>query len=612
MRLSDNQKKIVDFDSGAILVKAGPGSGKTRVVIERIKKILNEKKNVNILALTFSNMAADEMKSRVEESEEIAAYTSNVTIGTLHSFCMEMLQKRYSLIGFEDEPTIFESDKDRKKILIDIFEKKREWKGALIRSAQKSKVSIDRKLEEYLTYISELKRQFIYPEMYNDNELFKGIYKEYCEDLFAQNALDFDDILFYSYKILSENPNVVKMYNKIYKYFFVDEAQDLNYSQYMVIKTLCDPELNPNIMMVGDENQSIYAFNGSNSDIMIKDFVKDYSPQIFELYENFRSAKSIVKYANKLEQTESETNFYYDGELKFYSFETRELESLWVVDNIKYLINKGHNDIDHKLDFSDFAIIARNRYLLDSIATVLENNNIPFYFKKNNSGLLLDSEMINVFDICIRLVINPKDIIHKKQLFAIINLNFDSALSVEELLGKSKYKFLYSYIKELENGISFDKVAKKLKKQIETDFKSDEKELIINDLNLYLKHWKKYTQQVDLENRTLSSFRSSISLGKTSDENNLSGVALLTVHMSKGLQYEVVNIIGCSEGTFPDYRSVNSEYELKQEKNNMFVAVTRAKRLCYISYAKRKMMPWGDLRNQYPSRFISAEIIEEM
>ena len=294
--------------------------------------------------------------------------------------------------------------------------------------------------------------------------------------------------------------------------------------------------------------------------------------------------------------------------MKFYSFLNEEKESNWVVNNILSLKENGHTDIDHKLEYQDFCIIARNRYSLDSIANKLSEKNIPFYFKQNNTGILFDSKMICIYDICIRLIINPQDILHKKELCDLLALEFHNK-NIHELLQLSEYKELDKYIRMLEQEQDFGTVTKKLKKFVNELENDDEKELIIKDLDLFLEHWNNYIQQVDRDYRNISSFRTSISLGKTVKKSDQNGIALLTVHMSKGLQYEIVHVVGCADGSFPDYRSLNNESDLIQERNNMFVAVTRAKRLCYVTYPTYKIMPWGNTKFQRPSRFISDQEI---
>ena len=604
MKLSSSQEEIVNFEDGNLLVKAGPGSGKTRVIIERIKRLLKTKKRIKILALTFSNLAAEEMKSRIEEDDSIENI-EGVNVGTIHSFCLELLQKRYALLGFNDMPVIFESDSDKKKIIKLILSSNTKFMEDFL-SANKP----DKYIVNILNMISDKKRNFIMPDECDEDSVFNEIYRQYNDYLLAQNAVDFDDILFYAYKILCENKNVVELYNRIYNYYFVDEAQDLNYAQYMIIKTLCINK--NNIMMVGDENQSIYGFNGSNSKFMCEEFVKDFNPLIITLYENFRSAKSIVRYANKLENTESETNYYYEGELSFCSFRNEDAEANFVVDKIKYLIKNGHSDIDHKLTYDDFAIISRNRFYLDKIATELKKNDIEFYLKKNIVGVMFDSELMNVFELSLRLIINDKDLIHRQQLERIVEKN--NCNNISDILVNTKYDFLLPFLDDINAGANFDSVLSNLKEYVNKNKFNEpiEKEQILNDIQLYKKHWSKYIRQVPSESRNLASFQSYIALGKTQDTSNNKGVALLTAHMSKGLQYDVVFIVGACDGIFPDYRAIRgTEQEMEQERNNMFVAVTRAKRICYISYPKKRTMPWGDLVLQKPSRFIIDEKIIE-
>jgi DNA helicase-2/ATP-dependent DNA helicase PcrA len=217
INLSEKQKEIVNHLDGAMLVKAGPGSGKTRVLIERIKRLLVTKKRCKVLALTFSNLAADEMKNRILEDNEMVDYVDNVTVSTIHSFALDIVQTRGNLIGLKTDMVLFENENDRQTILRDVFLGNPQFQSIL-----ENKQKPDSFLKQCLNKISEQKRKFISPELCNYGDLFPYVYKEYNEQLIRQNAMDFDDILFFSYRILMENPSVVKLYTSLYKYICID------------------------------------------------------------------------------------------------------------------------------------------------------------------------------------------------------------------------------------------------------------------------------------------------------------------------------------------------------------------------------------------------------
>lgn len=608
LNLSEKQKEIVNFTEGALLVKAGPGSGKTRVLIERIKKLLTVKKRSKILALTFSNLAAEEMRERLEEDKEIEELIDNVNVGTIHSFALDLVQRRGNLVGLDDGLTLFENTADRQKMLKDVFLNDSEFKKIL-----KQKEKPDKFLNECLELISEQKKKFISPEMCDEGNAFTRLYQEYNQYLLQQNAIDFDDILFYAYKILIENPGIQDMYASLYKFICVDESQDLNYAQYELIKAICGTKIQ-NVMFVGDENQSIYGFNGSNSDLMTKNFVEDFNPVIFILQENFRSARKIVEYANVLENTDSVSNYYYEGELKAYECQNEDKEAEYVVNRIIDLKNNGHSDIENLPEYDDFAVIARNRYALTAIEKKLKELEIPYFYKRTINGIECESEYIKVFDLALRVWLNKHDSIHMKELCTLTGKEEDS---LETVLKNDKYAIISEAIKHMEDDdFQFGKGIKVIREYLEKEgllFSEEEKYLILKDLEQWDVHWKKYCSMIPRESRTLLSFRNSISLGKTQDISADKGVALLTAHMSKGLQYEVVFVVGLAEGTFPDYRAVSAgAKEMEQEKNNMFVAATRAKRLCYFTYPKYKKMPWGDMKVQKKSRFLDSVLVERI
>lgn len=603
--LSSEQKKIVDTIDGSILVKAGPGSGKTRVVIERIKKLLKTKKRVRVLALTFSNLAADEMRERLEMDSSIKDSLSHVTIGTIHSFCLDLVQKHKSLIGLQHDLMLFEDSSERKLILKNIFLQDIQLKQYLLQ-----KKNPDHILNDCLNKISELKRKFISPDTYSDRK-FAQIYEAYNDSLRDQNAIDFDDILFFAYRILNENPRVAKLYTSVYKYICVDEAQDLNSAQYEVLRALCGSEFK-NIMLVGDDKQSIYGFNGSDSRLMTKKFVSDFSPITYELNENYRSATSIIEFANTIDGSNiTAVNYKYEGELQAFSFIDELTEAKYIIDRICDLIKTGHKDIQGKLELENFAVIARNKYALNQLEEQLTERGIDYFFKRSSLGISNESDYMKMFDWGMRLFINPKDIVHLNKLknkLQSVDIPFSSNIAIAQAELKKLFEdyqlcgISQSMDYWKDSAFDLDKAFNCIEEQI-VSMNDEEHYLISNDIQQWRQHWKKYKNQVSREYRSLSSFRSYVSLGKTQDTSNNTGISLLTAHMSKGLQYDVVFVIGLTEGTFPDYRAIGND-EMNQERNNFYVAVTRAKRLCYLTYPKKKKMPWGGERVQQKSQFL--------
>lgn len=606
MKLSQKQQQIVNHKDGALLVEAGPGSGKTRVLIERIKCLLTSTKRGKVLALTFSNLAADEMKDRLAEDHFFEDQIERATVGTIHSFCLDLVQSRGNLIGLNSDMVLFENEEDRRAVLKDVFMENSQLKDFLAQYEDKSQI-----MQRILQLITEQKKNFVLPDDCAVNAPFPLIYSEYNQKLLDQNAMDFDDILFFAYRILTENPSVVRMYNSLYRYICIDEAQDLNFAQYQVVKALCGEDF-CNVMMVGDANQSIYGFNGSDSKFMTKYFVADFSPVVYKLNENYRSAKRIVEFANRLEHYDSVTNYVYDGELAAIRLADEENEAKYIADKVEQLIQDGHPDVEGSITADRIAVIARNRYVFSLLEQELSSRSIPFFFKKNSTGIENESDYMRVFDLAIRILINKKDYVHLSQLKKIIGsskieeLRELSGMSIlQEVLMHTAYDNMLPALEYLEKEtLNFGK-ALSLLDNLLSDFDDDERYLVSMDIQQWRKHWNKYCMLVPKENRTLTSFRNQISLGKTKEIEVNSGISLLTAHMSKGLQFDVVFIMGLCEGTFPDYRAVKGgNTQLSQEMNNMYVAVTRAKRLCYMTYPAKKRMPWGDIKSQMPSRYI--------
>ena len=525
MNLSEKQRQIVEFTDGALLVEAGPGSGKTRVLIERIKHLINNSKRGKVLALTFSNMAADEMKTRLSEDNSFEENVDRVTVGTIHSFCLDLVQSRGNLIGLNSDIVLFENEDDRKTVLKDAFIDNPELNAFISNYSDKQRI-----LQRSLQLISERKKAFILPENCTDNDPFPLIYSEYNRKLIEQNAMDFDDILFFAYRILVENPRVVQMYNSLYKYICVDESQDLNFAQYQVIKALCGTSFK-NLMLVGDANQSIYGFNGSSSVYMSKNFVEDFKPTRFILNENYRSAKRIVEFANQLEHYDSVTNYVYDGELCAYCFDDEDSEAKYIVDKIEQLIRDGHPDVEGKITENSIAVIARNRYVFNKLEHELANRNLSFYFKKTISGIENESDLMKVFDLSIRILINSRDYIHLNQLMKLTGYaergtsSYSDGLSIiKNALKSTKYSIIIPALEKLnKENLNVNNSLGAIQDLLPS-FSDDERYLISMDIDQWRKHWTKYCMIVPKENRSLTSFRNLISLGKTAATEAHTGI----------------------------------------------------------------------------------------
>ena len=616
--LTDNQLKIVNHINGSLLVVAGPGSGKTRVLTERIINLLNMGKK-RILSLTFSNKAAEEISERLKTVVDENVY-ENVFVGTIHSFCLDVVMNRGKLIGLPSGLMIFENESDRIEILKQVFNDLLEFRYLI--QSDNSKNS----LKNCLNRISKLKQNFISPDILQDSNLesdikFSRIYRAYNNKMLAQKAIDFDDILFYAYKIFTERPQIAKSYTRLYKYIFVDEAQDLNEAQYKTIKGLCQNF--SNIMMVGDPAQSIYGFNGSDSKFMTYYFKKDFNPSEYKLNENFRSTKRIIEAAKKIQKdSDSEAVYPLEGELEIKRFENEVTEAEWIANKIDSLLKDGDKWVED-IKYEDIAIIARNRYVLSTLVDVLKLKSIAYNYGSNSGNIESESLEIKIFEAGLRIIVNPYDNVHFNHICNLINYKND-------LIGEIDTNYLVELFNIDFNGIDNDHkiLLKALQKawkiliddedrfsksidvieeafHLETKNKTltdNDQYLIHEDIKMWKEHWKKYCSQTVAGNRSISHFRNQVSLGRTQMYDN-SGVSLLTVHMSKGLEFNIVFLLGMNEGTFPDYRAV-TEQSYKEELNNMFVALTRAKRMCFLTYPQSKTMPWGKTKIQSPSRFI--------
>jgi len=621
--LSDQQKKITEHRDGALLVLAGAGSGKTRVLIERIKKLLNEG-TYHVLALTFTNKAAEEMKYRLEDVIDIKERSF---IGTIHSFCLEIISNQGYSIGLTEMPHFFDKEDDRKEVLIEVFVKNIQLKEHYLALDEKSKRNF---IYEVLDYISLKKKSLIEP-ISDSNEPLEYIYWEYQESLKQQNAIDFDDVIFLAYQIFVNRPSIANIYRRLYKFISIDEAQDLNFAQYEFIKALCGEE-HKNLLMVGDLNQSLFHFNGSDIKYMNSLFISDFGAKTIRLNTNYRSSKAVLEIANKIkENSVSIDENTPKGIFEIKEFNNVEEESIWVIDKIEeFLKQKNYDDIEGEITLDNIAILARNKYLFQGIEKELDirkshGKKLDYFYKKGSDVTDFGSELIILFDLGLSILTNSLDLIHFAKIQKIIGIEEIQLLDNErgilnlkkirsyiiEQTANEYYGFLINAWELIEENINnFSLALQNLQTNVIDKYKNSTEEAlneldkILFDIMSFRELWKIYSRNTKVELKSLQHFKTQIALGVTNISNNQNGITLGTVHSVKGLEYTIVFVIGLTEGAFPDFRAVQKGgNEFKSEENGFYVAVTRAERFLFLTYPKNRMTQYGN-RTQKVSSFI--------
>ena len=585
INLSEKQKEIVEYKNSPICVEANAGSGKTRVLTQRIKFLLNQTKK-KVLALTFTNKAGEEIKERLAKDIDI---NNRLFVGTFHGFCQYVLENHGSSIGFSKMPHIFEDDKDRLELIGQAIEQVPTYYSIYKEQSIKDKNSFKYRA---LNFISKVKRELITDSQYHkhtedDNIIL--LYRSYQELLRRQNAIDFDDLLLETYRLFIDYPHIASLYRRSYFGICIDEAQDLNHAQYNLLLALCGNEYK-NIMLVGDPKQSIYYFNGSSSKFMLKNFIDDFEAKRYELSENFRSSKEVIRASNKIISLSDDkvlSNTPYNGEFEIKACSTEEEEAQCVIDKIQKLIAiKTHDEIEGQISLEKMVVLARNKYVFKNIESRLRSENIPYHYKMAPGAIKFESDVMKIFNLKLKLKLNPQDILHKEQLDDMNIKNNEFASKIDILLknlkddGSNLIKLFDGFIEELKIIDNIDKVN-----------------MIRNDINELKNHWLKYAKNSN--NRSLLQFKNAMALGQTYTDTEEIGLTLSTVHTMKGQEFNIVFLIGMDEGTFPDYRAIQKGgIELDQEKNNLYVAFTRAKRFLYVTYPEKRTMPWGGVKHR--------------
>ena len=605
IELSEKQKEIVYAENGPLYVKASAGSGKTRVLTERVRYLLT-KTNKKVLALTFTNKAGKEIEERLNNISEIE---KRIFVGTFHGFCQSILENHGNLIGYAKMPHIFEDETDRLELIGQAIKQTPSYAGKY-----KTQDKQEQKNFRYrvLNFISEMKRKLIADNEigeHTDDENIVLLYQNYQEILRAQNAIDFDDLLLLAYGLLVNYPKTASLYRRSFFAICVDEAQDLNNAQYQLLLALTNGEFN-NVMMVGDPNQSIYHFNGSSPDYMDKQFVGDFKPVIVELNENYRSSIKVLEAAEKIiPDAEYIVGTVKEGFFEIKGLDDEKAEAQWVVDKIKKLITlKTHGDIEGEITCEKIAVLARNKYIFNPIETQLKETDLPFYYKMTPGAIQFESDLMNIFDLALRVRLNPQDSLHKQRLLSRLKIETTENMNLGDVISQISdelNKELITLVTKLgEDGSNLIMMLKDFRDNLNVE-DENEKNMIFNDIEELLKHWRNYAKNTD--NKSLHQFKNAMALGQTHPLTQRSGITLSTVHTMKGQEFDIVFVIGMDDETFPDYRAVRSGgIEMTQEKNNLYVAFTRAKRFLYVTWPQKRMMPWGDYKDRIISRFLKV------
>jgi DNA helicase-2/ATP-dependent DNA helicase PcrA len=604
-RLSQQQLEVANHVDGPLLVVAGPGSGKTRVLTERIRHLLtNVPGHFRVLALTFTNKAADEMKERLEDLGEVR---DRAFIGTMHGFCLELLAERGKLVGVEGTPNIFEQFKDRKEVLEKAITEDPYLSDKLgqIEDPKDRRKQIDR----WLSAIAYFKAHPITCAVVEDEEAAR-VLEAYEAGMRACDAYDFDDLLLLSYKLLVDNPKVGDIYRRLYKFVCIDEAQDMNEAQYALITALCG-DTQMNLVMVGDPRQSIYGFNTSSPEFMER-FGSEYSAKRIELTANYRSSRAIVDFAQTLDNNYMVAmQLPIPGSVRVLVGEDELDEAVKIGDELERLFADGHPDVEGGVRPAKCAILGRTRFALLAVEANLKERGISFY-KRLTANHENESDAVDAFQLGLRVLANPKDRLHlaalatKWKVRVPVSSDFHGSLATMAAASSDPHaRAVQEAIEVLaKNPSRLDLMPSFNTLQKHADALDEAQRLAIyEDIAVFRQDWDQFLRSASGA-KTLGAFISSKALGSTQKASR-EGVALLTVHSSKGLEFDVVFIAGMAEGTFPDYRATGAK-ERAEESRNAFVAATRSKRLLYLCYPKTRVMPWGGTRRQVPSQFLAG------
>ena len=636
--LNDAQKAPVLQKDGPLMVIAGAGSGKTRVLTYRIANLMHLGVDAfNILALTFTNKAANEMKKRIAEIVGNSE-AKNLWMGTFHSVFAKILRIEADKLGYPQNFTIYDTQDSQRLI------------NAIIREMELDKDIY--KYKQIQSRISSFKNSLITVRAYfNNSELIEAdamakrprmgeIYQTYVERCFKAGAMDFDDLLLKTNELLNTHPDVLAKYQNRFRYILVDEYQDTNHSQYLIVKALADRF--QNICVVGDDAQSIYAFRGANINNILN-FQRDYyNVQVYRLEQNYRSTKNIVEAANSViehNKTRLEKVVWTANELgepiKVHRSATDSDEGRFVASSI------FETKMQKQLPNGHFAVLYRTNSQSRSIEDALRKRDIPyriygglsFYQRKEIKDMLAYLRLIvnpNDEEALIRIINFPARGIgdttiekltfvanhYKKSIFEVMyNINRIENIQINNSTKQKLTDFVIMIrnFQSLSNEMNAFEIAEQVARKtgLLQEYKKDgtpegiAKMENIEEMLNGIKDFVEGQQDVADSTASLSEYLEDVSLATDMDKeiDDDDRVALMTIHLAKGLEFPYVYIVGMEEDLFPSAMSVHSRAELEEERRLFYVALTRAEKQAYLTYAESRYR-WGKLSDVEPSRFI--------
>lgn len=608
--LNNQQQIAVTHINGPMLVLAGAGSGKTKVLTSRIAYLIEQGISpANILAITFTNKAAREMKERV--TNLIGPDANYIQISTFHSLGLKILKENYDFLGYEKNFIILDSDDTLtiiKKLMKDLNMNPKYYNARELRSK-----------------ISSAKNELITPEKFKKIEFDEKVvtlYKRYCEKLKLGNSVDFDDLLILPIKLFELSENILTYYQEKYKYVLIDEYQDTNEAQYIFSKMLTKKYRN--IFVVGDNDQAIYAFRGANYKNILN-FEKDYPDcKTILLEENYRSTQTILNAANsviKHNKLRKDKNLWSNNEIgnkiKYIKTDDEKSEGDYIVKEIKNLTSNN-------VPYDDIAILYRTNAQSRSIEEAMLKTNIPyrvigsfyFYNRKEIKDLLCYLRLINnpKDDVSLMRIINvPKRGIGNVTIANITAKAEEQNISMFEAISTGKelaFKQLITNLQQTCQNLSLTEMVEQVLEKSGLKQELQNEKTLENEIRLEnLEEFKSITMNYENEygEISLDDFLNEISLVSDVTEHSDSSnkVSLMTVHAVKGLEYPYVFIIGMEEGIFPHYNAImeGTNEAIEEERRLCYVAITRAKKDLWIINTKKRML-YGQPQMNAPSRFI--------